>query len=335
MLDLPRSPHPDGFLGGEIPRAFSKRMCIPLKHDQCRCAGRMSCREQRRVQRAAKCDQDRFATPEIIQYRGDAVGPLLQGRQRARRDGIGRTASRLVEEDEPTERRHRLEPPLNGRHFRNDLTAREPARDDHDVAGSFTRRPIGNPQVTVQCVARLGEHDGILSRRTVRAVRISSVHAGQKCSREEFFGQSDSRGAQALKAGEVSFSETTCYGEATAKRRHSPGTPLSSCAPQSSNSSPDPITRSRSVLDTSSGREIVASTVAVARNSVVVALVATPVRVNAGDMPAHDAQRGRKRPTRFGAPRRGVADAGVVRGEIASYLVGALSRRMGRRTGYQ
>src|SRR6476620_9884966 len=41
------------------------------------------------------------------------------------------------------------------------------------------------------------------------------------------------------------------YGEATAKRCHSPGTPLSSCAPRSSNSSPEPITRSRSVLDTS------------------------------------------------------------------------------------
>ena len=44
------------------------------------------------------------------------------------------------------------------------------------------------------------------------------------------------------------------YGEATAKRCHSPGTPLSSCAPRSSNASPDPITRSRSVLDTSSVR---------------------------------------------------------------------------------
>ncbi len=30
-----------------------------------------------------------------------------------------------------------------------------------------------------------------------------------------------------------------------------PGTPLSSCAPRSSNSNPDPITRSRSLLDTS------------------------------------------------------------------------------------
>lgn len=49
----------------------------------------------------------------------------------------------------------------------------------------------------------------------------------------------------------MNFAETQRYGEATAKRRHSPGTPLSWCAPRSSNSSPDPITRSRSVLDTS------------------------------------------------------------------------------------
>jgi len=49
----------------------------------------------------------------------------------------------------------------------------------------------------------------------------------------------------------MSFAETHRYAEATAKRRHSPGTPLSACAPRSSNSSPDPITRSRSVLDTS------------------------------------------------------------------------------------
>jgi hypothetical protein len=28
--------------------------------------------------------EDRFAAPEIVEHRGDAVGPLLQGRQRAR-----------------------------------------------------------------------------------------------------------------------------------------------------------------------------------------------------------------------------------------------------------
>ena len=35
------------------------------------------------------------------------------------------------------------------------------------------------------------------------------------------------------------------------KRYHSPGTPLSPCTPRSSNSSRELITRSRSVLDTS------------------------------------------------------------------------------------
>jgi hypothetical protein len=49
----------------------------------------------------------------------------------------------------------------------------------------------------------------------------------------------------------MNFTETYHYGEATAKRCHSPGTPLSRWVPRSSNSSPDPITRSRSVLDTS------------------------------------------------------------------------------------
>ena len=34
--------------------------------------------------------------------------------------------------------------------------------------------------------------------------------------------------AQALTAGEMSFAETHRYGDATAKRCHSPGTPLSS-----------------------------------------------------------------------------------------------------------
>ena len=60
----------------------------------------------------AKREEDRFATPEIVEHRGDAVGPLLQRRQRARRDGIGRSRARLVEEDQPTERRHRLDPTL-------------------------------------------------------------------------------------------------------------------------------------------------------------------------------------------------------------------------------
>jgi hypothetical protein len=55
----------------------------------------------------------------------------------------------------------------------------------------------------------------------------------------------------ALAAGGLEFAEPHRYTEVTVKRRHSPGTPLSSCAPRSSNSSPDPITRSRSVLNIS------------------------------------------------------------------------------------
>jgi hypothetical protein len=42
-----------------------------------------------------------------------------------------------------------------------------------------------------------------------------------------FFDSSVSPSAQALTAGEISLAEIHCYGEATAKRRHSPGTPLS------------------------------------------------------------------------------------------------------------
>ena len=108
--------------------------------------------------------EDRFAAPEIVQHCGDAVGPLLQGRQRARRDGIGHSRARLVEEDQPTERCHRLDPPLKGRQLRKDLAAREPVRDEHDVASTFARRAIGDAQVPVHRIARLREHCGSVSR---------------------------------------------------------------------------------------------------------------------------------------------------------------------------
>ena len=62
-----------------------------------------------------RSEEDRFAAPEVVEHRGDAVGPLLQGRQRVRCDRIGRSGARLVEEDEPTERCHRFDPPLKGR----------------------------------------------------------------------------------------------------------------------------------------------------------------------------------------------------------------------------
>ena len=120
MFDLPRPPHGDhggeDFLGIEPISAFHHRIREALEHDQRGGARRMCCREQRRRrERAGAREEDRFATSEIVEHRGDAVGPLLQGRQRARRDGIGRSGARLVEEDEPTERCHRLDPPLKGR----------------------------------------------------------------------------------------------------------------------------------------------------------------------------------------------------------------------------
>ena len=120
MLELARPPHGyhgiAGFLGVHPVSAFSKWIRVALEHDQRGCARRICCCEQRRwCQRAVDREKDRFATPEIIQHRGDAVGPLLQRRQRGRRDGIRRSRARLVEEDQSTERHHRLDPALNGR----------------------------------------------------------------------------------------------------------------------------------------------------------------------------------------------------------------------------
>ena len=121
MLHLPRAPHGDygsvGSLAIESIGALSHRIIrVALKHNQRGGARRMCCREQRRCcERAIDGDEDRFAAPEIVEHRGDAVGPLLQGRQRARRDRIGRSRARLVEEDQSTERCRRLDPPLNER----------------------------------------------------------------------------------------------------------------------------------------------------------------------------------------------------------------------------
>ena len=142
MLDLARAPHRDH--GSErIPLKSSpsvrcsNRIRVALEHDQRGRARRMCRREQRRWrERAVDREEDRFATSEIVEHRGDAVGPLLQGRQRARRDGIGGSGARLVEEDQPTERCHRLDPPLYGRQLRKDLTVREPVRDEHEVASA-------------------------------------------------------------------------------------------------------------------------------------------------------------------------------------------------------
>ena len=170
---------------------MSARIREALEHDQRGGAGRMCRGEQRRCRESAvDRDEDRFTTAEIVEHRRDAVGPLLQRRQRARRDRIGRSRARLVEEDQSTKRCHRLDPPLKRRQLRKDLTVREPVRDDHDVARTFTRRAIGDAQVPVQRIARLREHCGSLSRGAGRAVRIGSVYAAHKRSPEMFFSHS-------------------------------------------------------------------------------------------------------------------------------------------------
>ena len=104
MLVFPRPPHGDhgspDFLGRWSLGALRKWLGVALEDDQRGCAGRMCCGEQRsRRERADAREEDRFATVEIVEHRGDAVGPLLQGRQRARRDGVGPSGARLVEED--------------------------------------------------------------------------------------------------------------------------------------------------------------------------------------------------------------------------------------------
>ena len=123
---------------------------------------------------AAKCPRSQgtralrrgppIGSTQSVQNRSDAVSPLLQRRQCARRDGIRRTGAGLVEEDQSTERRHRLDPPLDGRQLRKNLAVGEPVRDEHDVVRTLTRRAIGDAQVTVARIPRLREHCGSVGR---------------------------------------------------------------------------------------------------------------------------------------------------------------------------
>jgi hypothetical protein len=107
MLELPGAPHGDiareDFFRSEPISAFGLRIGVALEHDQRGGARRMCRREQCRCrERSVDRQDDRFATSEFVEHRGDAVGPLLEGRERARRDGIRRSCARLVEEDQPT-----------------------------------------------------------------------------------------------------------------------------------------------------------------------------------------------------------------------------------------
>ena len=94
MLSLASAPHGDrgsnAFLGFDPTGALSRRIHIALEHDEGGSAGRICCGEQRRRRERADCDEKcRFGTSEIVEHCGDAVGPLLDGRQRARSDRIG------------------------------------------------------------------------------------------------------------------------------------------------------------------------------------------------------------------------------------------------------
>ena len=72
---------------------------------------------------------------EIVEHLRDAVGPLFYGRWFARRDWFRRSRARLVEEDQPTEKAMSSpQPSLDPRQLRSRLAAREPVRDEHNVA---------------------------------------------------------------------------------------------------------------------------------------------------------------------------------------------------------
>lgn len=72
----------DDLLGCGSLGALSHRIRIALEHDQRGGAGWMCRREQgTRRDRAVHRQEDSLATAEIVEHRGDAVGPLLQRRQ--------------------------------------------------------------------------------------------------------------------------------------------------------------------------------------------------------------------------------------------------------------
>ena len=80
MFPLPGAPPGDyggsGLLWCGSSGELSHRIRVALQHDQPGCARRMCRREQSPgPERAGHCDQDSFTTPQIIQLRGDAVGP--------------------------------------------------------------------------------------------------------------------------------------------------------------------------------------------------------------------------------------------------------------------
>jgi len=143
MFELPRSPHGDhggGDFFGDGPvfiRLLGVRNGPSLKHDERGGAGRICRGEERRRRECARPrDQRGAGASDSVEHRSDAVGPLLQGRHRAWLDWIRCARAWLVEKNEPTERCHRLHPPLYGGQLRKKLTGVEPIRNEHDVAST-------------------------------------------------------------------------------------------------------------------------------------------------------------------------------------------------------
>ena len=112
-------------------------------------------------------DENCFATSEVVEHCGDAVGPLLQGRRCGGSDGVGCSRPRLIEEDQSPYRGHRLDPALKGRQLWHELAVREPVRHQHEVASARWRRAIGDAQVAVQRITHLREHPESVAKLTV------------------------------------------------------------------------------------------------------------------------------------------------------------------------
>ena len=124
---------------GSVGPQPAHRMRVALEHDERGGARRICCREQRpRRERAGAREKDRFAAAEIVEYRSDAVGQVLDRWERARPDrsdapvpGWSKKISRpsdVIASD----------PPLKRRRLRHELTiadhvgrtrCREPSRD--------------------------------------------------------------------------------------------------------------------------------------------------------------------------------------------------------------
>jgi hypothetical protein len=117
MLDLPAAPPACHRSVGIVLKPWeAARICVTVEHHQRGGARRMFGREQRSGrERGGEGEKNCFSAPEIVEHRGDAVSPLLQGGQRIRGHRVRCACAQLVDEDQPTERCDRLNPPLKGR----------------------------------------------------------------------------------------------------------------------------------------------------------------------------------------------------------------------------